>query len=148
MTLVGKYPSLRWSEISLNERKGVLTVLQGKGGKRREIPLNYEARQVLRDLGYQQKAGQKDWIFVGQRGKLTPRGVQTLFRKYADVVKLHNLSPHSLRHTFCKNLLKAGVSLEKIALLAGHASLDTTRLYLEPSLKDLVGAVEALSEER
>lgn len=145
---VAELCSLRWSEIIINERKGILTVLQGKGGKRREVPLNYGARQVLLDLGYKQNAGKKDWIFVGQRGKLTPRGAQTLFRKYADPVKLKKLSPHSLRHTFCKNLLNAGISLEKIALLAGHESLDTTRLYLEPSLKDLEGAVEAISEER
>lgn len=145
---VAELCSLRWSEIIINERKGVLTVLQGKGGKRREVPLNYVARQVLLDLGYKQNAGKKDWIFVGQRGKLTPRGIQSLFRKYADPVKLNNLSPHSLRHTFCKNLLNAGISLEKIAILAGHESLDTTRLYLEPSLKDLEGAVEAISEER
>ncbi len=42
--------SLRWNEIIINERKGVLTVLQGKGGKRREVPLNYDARQVLLDF--------------------------------------------------------------------------------------------------
>ncbi len=145
---VAELCSLRWSEIIINERKGVLKVLHGKGGKRREIPLNYDARQVLSDLGYRQNSGKKDPVFMGQRGKLTPRGIQTIFRKYADLVKLNNLSPHSLRHTFCKNLLNAGISLEKIAILAGHESLDTTRLYLEPSLKDLEGAVEAISEER
>jgi len=145
---VSELCSLRWSEIVINERKGVLTVLQGKGGKRREVPLNSDARQVLLDLGYKQQAGKKEWVFVGQRGKLTPRGIQILFRKYADSIKLNSLSPHSLRHTFCKNLLNAGISLEKIAILAGHESLDTTRIYLEPSLKDLEGAVEAISEER
>lgn len=145
---VSELCSLRWSEIVINERKGVLTVLQGKGGKRREVPLNSDARQVLLDLGYKRQAGKKEWVFTGQRGKLTPRGVQILFRKYADPIKLNNLSPHSLRHTFCKNLLNAGISLEKIAILAGHESLDTTRLYLEPSLKDLASAVEAISEER
>lgn len=145
---VAELCSLRWSEIIINERKGVLKVLHGKGGKRREIPLNYDARRVLLDLGYQQNAGKKDSVFIGQRGKLSPRGIQTIFRKYADFIKLNELSPHSLRHTFCKNLLNAGISLEKIAILAGHESLDTTRLYLEPSLKDLEGAVEAISEER
>lgn len=145
---VSELCSMRWSEVTISERKGTLTVLQGKGGKRRKIPLNYDARQVLLDLGYKQNAGKKDWIFVGQRGKLTPRGVQTLFRKYADPINLNKVSPHSLRHTFCKNLLNAGIGLEKIAILAGHESLDTTRLYLEPSLKDLANAVEAISEEQ
>jgi site-specific recombinase XerD len=30
-----------------------------------------------------------------------------------------DVTPHSLRHSFCKNLVNAGVSLEKIAALAG-----------------------------
>ncbi len=34
---VSELCSLRWSEVVINERKGVLKVLQGKGGKRREV---------------------------------------------------------------------------------------------------------------
>jgi site-specific recombinase XerD len=50
---------------------------------------------------------------------------------------LKDVTPHSLRHSFSKNLVNAGVSLEKIAALAGHESLETTRGYCEPSLQDL-----------
>jgi integrase/recombinase XerC len=60
---------------------------------------------------------------------------------------LKDVTPHSLRHSFCKNLVNAGVSLEKIAALAGHESLETTRRYCEPSLQDLQQAVEMVSEE-
>ena len=58
-----------------------------------------------------------------------------------------DVTPHSLRHSFCKNLVNAGVSLEKIAALAGHESLETTRRYCEPSLQDLQQAVEMVGEE-
>ncbi len=55
--------------------------------------------------------------------------------------------PHAvLRHTFCKNLVDAGVSLEKIAALVGHESLDTTRRYCEPSHHDLEKAVNLIGE--
>ncbi|CAO4847597.1 MAG: Tyrosine recombinase XerC [Holosporales bacterium] len=53
--------------------------------------------------------------------------------------ELSTLSPHQLRHTFCKNLVDARVSLEKVASLAGHERLDTTKLYCHPSLADLSG---------
>ena len=43
-------------------------------------------------------------------------------------------------NTICKQLVDANVGLEKIAALAGHESLDTARLYCEPSLHDLLEA--------
>jgi integrase/recombinase XerC len=50
-------------------------------------------------------------------------------------------------NTFCKNLVDAGVTLEKVAALAGHESLETTRRYCEPSPHDLALAVELIGEE-
>ena len=60
---------------------------------------------------------------------------------------LADISPHDLRHSFCKNLVDSGVSLEKIAMLAGHESLDTTRVYCCPSHADLSEEVDRISEE-
>ena len=138
--------ALTWKDVALTERSGRLTVRRGKGGKRRTVPLNRDARNALLLIGYKQNAGRRSPIFSGQRGPLTARGLQNLFAKYAERAKLA-VSPHSLRHTFCKNLVNAGVSLEKIAALAGHESLETTRRYTEPSLKDLEKAVELIGEE-
>jgi integrase/recombinase XerC len=49
---------------------------------------------------------------------------------------------HSLRHTFGKNLADAGVSLDQVATLMGHANLNTTRRYTTPGVQDLQRAVE------
>ncbi|WP_413467294.1 tyrosine-type recombinase/integrase [Pleurocapsa sp. FMAR1] len=51
-------------------------------------------------------------------------------RKYVKQTDLENVSPHQLRHTFCKNLVNAGVSLEKVAILAEHDNLEITQRYL------------------
>ncbi len=56
-------------------------------------------------------------------------------------------SPHTLRHTFAKNLVDADVSLDRVAALLGHENLNTTRIYTTPSVYDLTEAVERLEGE-
>ena len=130
--------------IKITTRKGRLIVRSGKGSKRREIPLNKDARKALKDLNYSQNQGQFEAVFMGQRGPMTPRGVESMFRKYVAHTELDEVTPHKLRHTFCKNLIDAGVSLEKVAMLAGHENLETTRRYCSPSNHDLEAAVELI----
>jgi integrase/recombinase XerC len=48
----GELCALRWSDVRISERKGMLVVRSGKGLKRREIPLNQDARSALLLLGY------------------------------------------------------------------------------------------------
>jgi integrase/recombinase XerC len=74
---------------------------------------------------------------------LTSSGLQ---RRLAEIGRLAGLevTPHTLRHTFAKNLVDAGVSLEKVAALLGHSSLNTTRIYTVPGHNDLEKAVEVL----
>lgn len=136
-----------WQDVFLSDRKGLLIVRAGKGSKRREIPLNKDAREAFMRLGYAEHAGKPTLVFQGQRGPLTPRGIQFMLKRYAAIAQLDkSLSPHHLRHSFCKNLVNAGIGLEKIAVMAGHENLEITRRYCEPSMHDLQQAVERISE--
>jgi integrase/recombinase XerC len=139
--------NLIWKNITLTERKGALIIQQGKGNKYREVPLNKTARNAFELLGYQEYAGTDTPVFLGQRGTLTPRGIQMMLQRQLKDTQLSKITLHQLRHTFCKNLVDAGISLEKVAALAGHESLNTTRLYCQPSLSDLSEAVEQIGEE-
>ncbi len=85
--------ALLWQDAIVSERKGTLTVTRGKGGVRRHVPLNQTARRALLALGYHQHAGTRAPIFTGQRGPLTPRGVQMVLAKYAALAGLDELSP-------------------------------------------------------
>lgn len=144
---VSELCALTWSDIQISDKKGRLIVHHGKGSKRREIPLNKDARVALLNLGYTHHKGKNSRVFVGQRGAMTPRGVESTLLKYVLRTDLEKVSPHQLRHTFCKNLIDAGVSLEKVAILAGHDNLETTRRYCTPSDRDLETAVELIGEE-
>lgn len=129
---VAELCAVNWKDIRLSDRQGTLTVRKGKGSKRCQIPLNKVARQALLALGYGEYAGKSAPVFVGQRGPLTPRVFQILLAPYVRAAGLKDVTPHSLRQRFCKNLVNAGVSLEKVAALAGHESLETTRRYCAP----------------
>ena len=39
--------------------------------------------------------------------------------------------PHILRHTFCANLLQAGLDAREVQRLAGHRDLRTTQRYVD-----------------
>ena len=135
-------------DVQLAERKGSVYVREGKGGKSRSVPLNAEAREALNDyLVVRPEDGWESRLFLGQRGPIGSRQVQRLLKKYARQAGLDEkeLTAHALRHTFGKNLVDAGVSLDRVATLLGHANLNTTRIYTTPDERDLQQAGEKVT---
>ncbi len=53
----------------------------------------------------------------------------------------------SLHHSFAKNLVDAGTPLDQVATLLGHDSLDTTRIYTQPSERDLERSIRRAAAE-
>jgi site-specific recombinase XerD len=146
---VSELCALQTGDISLSERKGELVVRSGKGAKHRVIPLNLDVRkalaayiQVRPRLGIPQ-------LFIGQRGnRLTPLGVEKIVRKYGYQAGLQEVTPHTLRHSFGKHSLDAGVDLVTVSTLLGHQRLETTAIYTTPSRRDLEQAVSKLERDR
>jgi len=135
--------ALSVKDIELTDRKGKLIVRQGKGGKHREIPLNSPARDALK--AWMKVHAKSDSLFEGKRGdRLSPSGVYRRLVELARRANIEDVSPHTLRHTFSKNLVDSGVGLERVATLLGHANLNTTRIYTTPGKRDLEKAVEQL----
>lgn len=142
---VSEAVSLKLEDVVIRERSGFVRVRYGKGGKYREVPLNVTVRRILKEY----VAGlppQSEWLFPGKRGPMTPRAVQKRLKLFGRIAGVE-VTPHKLRHTFYKWLVDAGESLDKVALLAGHARLDTTAVYTRPGKTDLERAVEKLSWE-
>jgi len=77
---------------------------------------------------------------------MSTRSAQIAVSRLAELAGLPDVTPHTLRHSFAKSLIDNGVTLEKVAALLGHESLDTTRLYVTPGEKDLEEAVGRLAE--
>lgn len=138
---------LRMTDLELSERKGNILVQNGKGNKQRNVPLNADARKALQDWIAVRPGCDHLWMTVeGEHESLSGRTVQRILQRYAKAANIKELTPHICRHTFAKNLVDGGVGLEKVAALLGHSSLNTTRIYIAPSERDLELAVEHLSE--
>lgn len=129
---------LRVSELCALDRdldleKGEIKV-RGKGSRVRLVFLSQRAKEALREYLARRK-DQKKALFVNlsrnkKFARLTPRAVELLIKKYAQEAGIvTKVTPHTLRHQFATDLLKAGADLRAIQMLLGHKNLQTTQIY-------------------
>lgn len=133
----------------------------GRAGRERVLPLTDTAVTALEeylDSSRSQLArysdGQSGALFLNHRGKrLTRQGFWLILKGYAEEVGLHDLTPHTLRHSFAAHMLGGGAELREVQERLGHASLSTTQIYAhlnseKPSPKARPAADEALNGRR
>ncbi len=127
--------------MSLSERKGAARVRSGKRRKERKAPLNATALSALKAWLAVRPAADHLFVFTDKGGlPLKSSGVQDMLGELGRVAGVE-VAPHTLRHTFAKNLIDRGVPIDQVATLLGHSSLNTTRIYTTPSEADLERAV-------
>lgn len=128
--------NLRVSDYYANgDGKLWIMVRRGKRGKTRQVPAGPMLAAILGDPGrgddplFESRQRSQD----GGRHYSRVRAWQilqaALVRACPD--KAGKFSPHSLRHTAAMRWLRAAVPLTVIQEWMGHASLDTTRKYLD-----------------
>ncbi len=131
------------------ERK-VIHVLQGKGGRDRDVLLSPVLRETLRD--YWRAAKPTLWLFPGMTNhrrdnnkRCTRKAIFLTCQSAGQKAGLtKTVSPHCLRHCFATHLLEAGTDLRSIQMLLGHSSLKTTSRYLHLSQRHLQAVVSPL----
>lgn len=142
---VGELAALQRKDITIGERSGKITIRKGKGNKYREVPLNKTIRKTLARWLKENPAGP---LWPNRYGDpLSSRSIYNIIASSAYHARLPDVTPHTLRHTFCKNALDMKTPIDQVAALAGHSRLDITRKYTAPSEQDLQDAVERLSWE-
>lgn len=154
---VNELCNLQVTDIVLSKNSNMITVREGKGTKRRNIPLNPTVVGILTDYlgsknGYRARIealnDHSQFLFYGQkRTPLTDRGVRYIIKKYAYIAKIENVSPHSLRHTCAKNLIDAGQPIDRVAKILGHSSVNTTTIYTMPTERDLQKTIDSIAWE-
>ncbi|HCE77286.1 MAG TPA: hypothetical protein DEP04_11720 [Dehalococcoidia bacterium] len=120
----------------INFGSGSLTVVGGKGSRNRVIPISKKSEVDLKELCCDKQSN--DRIFG-----LTP---QSLGLKINDWAKKSDvpIHTHSFRHYFATRLLEKGVNIRVVQELLGHASWNTTQVYLSVTATHLKKALMAL----
>ena len=144
---IGEVTKLRFDDITLQSRSGSVNVVDSKGRKSREVPLNLTARRALNHYFKQcEKKEPEDCVFHSKRQEaLSLRSVQAMVNSLVKRAKINHISvsAHTLRHTFATNYLRANPNqLVELAQLLGHDSLNTTAVYTKSSQEKLAEAVE------
>ena len=124
--------------------------VQGKGSKRRGVPLGTQALAALqRWLALRdQVAGEGDAamaLFIGRRGtRLTPQSIWQRLKRRSLLAGLATpVHPHMLRHSFASHVLQSSSDLRAVQELLGHAHIGTTQVYTRLDFQHLAKAYDA-----
>lgn len=136
---------LKWDDVYFDQtyQRTILRVT-GKGNKMRLVPANAQAVATLK--AYQRGLDYTSGVMVFPR--LNIRKVYHAIKKWSKAAKVEGLHPHSLRHGYATRLARAKVSVFSMQRLLGHERAETTGIYVNLDLGDLVEATAADPRDR
>lgn len=137
----GELFGLSWPDVNLPAKLLTVTAGNAKSRKARHVPLNDEAVDVLKR--WKKQGGGEGLVFPGAGGgRLT--NVNKSWDGIAKDAKLTDFRFHDLRHDFASKLVMAGVDLNTVRELLGHADIAMTLRYSHLAPDKLADAVAKL----
>lgn len=112
--------------------KNLLYVREGKGAKRRVIPINEGIKKALENYYNTEREKISEDVFIFNRNKQRMKGEQ-----YNRILKMilqrteinKEITLHHLRHSIATHLLENGLSIEFVRDFLGHSHLEATQIY-------------------
>jgi site-specific recombinase XerD len=145
---VSELVGLRLDEVALRPQPTIHVM--GKGRRERLLPLWKTTAKALRAwLTVRGNASCPELFINARGGPLTRDGFEYILAKHlataavkAPSLAQKRVSPHVLRHSCAMHTLAATHDIRKVALWLGHATVQTTELYVRA---DPSGKLEALN---
>jgi integrase len=159
----GELTRAMWADLDLDRRTLFLRSEHTKSGRSRQIPLLDGLVAELRELreieaqALRRPVMPSDPVFMSPEACAWPIATRTAMRIFDRVLEAagidrldhqgRKLDIHALRHSAASRLLRAGVPLQKVQHILGHADARmTSRIYAHLSVEDLRDAVEAIPQ--
>lgn len=118
------------------------TILRGKGGRERLVPVSDRARSAVQ-AWCAVRTGEGAWLFPSGKSHLSRVRLFQMLRELAGEAGIppERISPHVLRHAFATHLLEGGADLRALQTMLGHADIATTEIYTHVETARLVELV-------
>jgi integrase len=138
----GEILNLEWWQVDFNSDR--LIVTKSKSGKPRHIPMNQIVRETLLEL---KETSNGMLVFESKRNPGHPiLDPKKGFKAALKDAEIENFRFHDLRHTAGTRLAEAGVDAFTIKDILGHASIQTSAIYVHATDDGKRRALTALGQ--
>jgi site-specific recombinase XerD len=145
---VGEFTALRCDAVVLIGAAHWLHVPVGKLHEDRYLPLHPHLVTLIHDYRTAHVATDHPLLLPRENGRPLDRHTVTrLINKAGAAAGLPHIHPHQLRHTLATQAINRGMSLEAIAALLGHRSLDMTLRYAKIANRTVADEYFAVTEK-
>ncbi|WKX02776.1 tyrosine-type recombinase/integrase [Candidatus Mycoplasma mahonii] len=128
---VGELINLKWSDIS-----DVYIKIIGKGRMERMVPYK---KDLFINLNQE-----NIYVFSIKGNKMSYSTIYKQFQEYKKAINRKRLSPHVLRHSFASRLIGKNIPIEFLSRLMGHASIQTTMIYIHFNEKNIIDFLQKI----
>lgn len=137
----GELLGLTWADVNLQACTLKIAAGNAKSRKARHLPLNAEALDVLQRW-HEQRPGAGLVFPSAGGGRLG--SIKRAWETLCESAGIRDFRFHDLRHTFASRLVMAGVDLNTVRELLGHADIRMTLRYSHLAPEKLADAVAKL----
>ncbi len=130
---------LKWSDVFLEQ--DYLIALNTKNGKSRELLITPQMKEELLKL-----PKISEYVFVNPLTLEPYKDFKTTFIRAVKKAGIPHITFHELRHTTASRLNELGVDLATIQEYLDHADARTTQGYIHKPKKNIVDAINRLSQ--
>ncbi|GAA3295293.1 tyrosine-type recombinase/integrase [Dactylosporangium vinaceum] len=145
---VGEFTALRADAVMLIGAAHWLHVPVGKLHEDRYLPLHPHLVTLIDEYRTAHVAPDNPLLLPRESGAALDRHTVTrLINKAGTTAGLSHIHPHQLRHTLATQAINRGMTLEAIAALLGHRSLDMTLRYAKIANRTVADEYFAVTEK-
>jgi integrase len=132
---LGEILQLRWEQIDFQKNEIRLWNWQTKSAKMRVLPLTKRFKETL--LAWREENPVAEKV-------INVTYMRKVWYKLRASINREDLTIHDLRHCFATQLHRRGVNIVTIQKLLGHANIQTTMIYINPTNDELHEAIRFL----
>lgn len=134
---------LKWGDINLESQAIILH--ETKNGERRLLPLIGHAYEMMKKYAEAMHT-HKDWVFPSKNG-MNPIDIKSLWETAIKKAGIEDFRFHDLRHSAASYLAMSGASMNEIAEVLGHKTLQMVKRYSHLSDAHTARVVERMNNK-